>query len=337
LAVNANFCASAFAYDSTRISVADPWTIQFTNNKAAGPEISLAAPSVANATPAVPFPTNVTITAGATPTTPVISWTDPAGYTPDGVRVNIYDKSDILANGVANNIESATFSGGVTSFTLPAPGRALQIGGNYTIGLQLITGRGGVVTSNNASFLERSQSFFDFSPQSGGPLDVALPTITAAGVYSFHVGAVSSSALTFIDPAVATGYVFATAAGEPNFKSVVLPDVGGGHFTLEYSVDGHEVTISLDAGAQFFFPGAGVSSFVVNGIDPAAGVNPGNGESFITGLTFESNGSFDGTMTPITMAVGVVPEPSGLGLMLGGLATVGLYARRRLEAASSRR
>ncbi len=191
--------------------------------------------------------------------------------------------------------------------------------------------------SNNASFLERSPSFFDFSPQAGGPTNVSLPTITSDGVYSFHIGDVSSSSETFIDPAVATGYVFATAAGEPNFKSVLLPDVGGGHFMLEYSVDGHEVTINLDAGSQFFFPGDGVATFTVSGIDPAAGVNPGNGESFITGLTFESDGSFDGTMTPITLAVGVVPEPSGLGLMLGGLAAVGLCLRRRPGVASSPR
>ncbi|MCK9686002.1 PEP-CTERM sorting domain-containing protein [Scleromatobacter humisilvae] len=339
LAVNENFCSSSFKYSSTVINVDDPWRIQFTNNPAAGPEVSAAAPSIA-AAPLIPFPTNVTISAGATPLTPVISWTDPAGYVPNGIRINIYDKGQILPNGVANNTESITLTGAAaaaTSFTLPAPGVALKLGGNYAIGLQLISGRGGVVTSNNATFLSRSQSYFDFSPQASGPLDVQLPTITSDGVYSFHVGDVSSSSITFIDPAVATGYTYATATGEPNFKSVLLPDTGGGHFTLTFTVDGVTQSVSLDAGAQFFFPGAGVSTFVVSGIDPAAGIDPTNGEAFITGLTFESDGSFDGTMTPMTLTVGAVPEPGSLALMLGGLACVGFGARKRSAAARASR
>lgn len=337
LAINADFCAGSFKYSSSVINVNDPWKIQFTNNPLAGAELSAAAPSVA-AAPLISFPTNVTISAGATPLTPVISWKDPAGYVPNGVRINIYDKGDLLANGVANNIESITLKGGAaaaTSFTLPAPGVALKLGGNYAIGLQLISGRGGVVTSNNATFLSRSQSYFDFSPTTGGPADVALPTITADGVYSFHVGDVSSSSITFIDPAVATGYEYATASGEPNFKSVVLPDTGGGHFTLTFTVGGVTQSVSLEAGAQFFFPGDGVSTFVVTGIDPAAGVDPTNGEAFITGLTFESDGSFDGTMTPITLDVGVVPEPGSLTLLLGGLACIALCRRGGATSASA--
>ncbi len=339
LAVNPDFCAGSFKYSSSVINVDDPWKIQFTNSLPAGAEASATAPSVA-AAPLISFPTNVTISSGATPLSPVISWTDPVGYVPNGVRINIYDKGDILHNGVADDIETATLTGAAaaaTSFTLPASGVALKLGGNYTIGLVLISGRGGVVTPNNATFLSRSQSYFDFSPKTGGPADVQLPTIAPDGVYSFHVGDVSSSSITFIDPAVATGYKYATAAGEPNFKSVVLPDTGGGHFTLEFTVGGVTQSVSLEAGAQFFFPGDGVSTFVVKGIDPAADVDPTNGEAFITGLTFESNGSFDGTMTPMTLDVGVVPEPGSLTLLLGGLGCIALFARRRGGDASASR
>ena len=339
LGVDADFCSASFQYSSSVINVDDPWRIQFTNNLMAGPEVSSAAPSVA-AAPLISFPTQVTISTGATPLSPVISWKDPAGYVPNAVRINIYDKGDILSNGTANDIETATLLGAAaaaTSFTLPAPGATLKIGGNYTIGLQLISGRGGAVTSNNATFLSRSQSYFDFSPTASGPLDVALPTITEDGVYSFHVDDVSTSSITFIDPTVATGFKYATAAGEPNFKSVVLPDTGGGHFTLTFTVGEVTQSVSLDAGAQFFFPGDGVSSFFVTGIDPAAGIDPTNGEAFITGLTFESDGSFDGTMTPITTGVGVVPEPGSLTMLLGGLACITLCVRRGGGASSALR
>lgn len=332
LAVNADFCARSLPYTSSLLR--DPWQIQFTKDTALGPQGSFAAPSVAAATNPIGFPTNVTISSGATATTPVISWTDPAGYTPNSIRVSIYDKNDSLANGKANIIESATLVGTATSFSLPAivnsSGQSLQIGGNYAIDLQLITTRDGSDgSSNNATFLERSQSFFDFSPQSGAVPNIALPTITSSGVYSFHVGSVSSSSETFIDPTVATGFTYATAAGEPNFKSVLLPNVGGGHFTISYTVNGVPFVTSLAAGAQFFFPGDGVATFEVTGINP--GVDPTNGQAFVTGLTFEANGSFDGTMTPITVTA-AVPEPSTWALFVLGLGVVargrGILSRR---------
>ena len=39
-------------------------------------------------------------------------------------------------------------------------------------------------------------------------------------------------------------------------------------------------------------------------------VDPADSSAFVTGLTFVTNGSFTGTMTPITTIVSTVPEPS---------------------------
>src|SRR4051812_31124954 len=128
------------------------------------------------------------------------------------------------------------------------------------------------------------------------------------GVYHFNINSVGRNSVTFIDPAVATGYIYDIGAGDPNFASVILPDVGDGIFDLTYL----STHVSLNAGDEFFFPSGGVSHFTVTGIETSAGLDPADTLAFITELTFVSDGSFTGTMTPITQQISAVPEPASL-------------------------
>jgi len=321
LTVNANFCAGSSPFNASRLG---PWTMTF---REGAQSLTVAAPSLAGAETAVPFPVSVTLNGAGT--SPTISWNVPGGFAPDGFRVNIFDRNEIRVGGQADVIHSVAIAPNATSYTIPAS--VLALGGNYAINLQLIETRGHVAfTNNNAQILRRSSSFFAFTPLSGAnPPAVALPTIVD-GVYNFNIGEVGPDAVTFIDPLVAIGYDYAIGAGDPNFASVLLPDVGDGEFTLDYVFNGQSVHTSLADGIQFFFPQGGVGAFRVGGIELSAGLDPADASAFITGLTFAANGHFTGTMTPITVdvpAVGPVPEPSTWALMIVGV--VGLLARRR--------
>ena len=92
--------------------------------------------------------------------------------------------------------------------------------------------------------------------------------------------------------------------------------------------------VFLDAGVQYFFPTGGVSDFTVTGIDPAAELDPADTSAFVTGLTFVSDGSFTGTMTPIT-AVVATPEPGSIVLLTSGLLGLLLFRRGRRSALTS--
>ena len=330
LAVNQNFCAASPVFSSTRLG---SWSLTFQNGTDTA---TITTQTLTGAENPVPFPKNVTITRSDHPT---ISFTVPAGFTPDALRVLIYDRSVTLPNGVNDLIFSQPVSASATSFTIPSS-VTLKPNNPYTIGFQLIDLRPGFTEANflaansNAMILRRSSSFFDFQILgTGAPPVVELPTVgpdpdpnDAFGApYQFHVS-ITDRQVRFIDPLIAIGYDYAIGAGDPNFASVIFPSVGDGLYELIFG----GTTQTVAAGVEFFFPAGGVSQFSVRGIETSAGLNPNDVTAFITGLTWVGLGEFTGTMTPVILFVpeAAVPLPGSLGLLGVGLAALAWATRR---------
>lgn len=255
-----------------------------------------------------------------------------------------------------------------TSFVIPStnnnPNNAdhgapvLQYGQTYSIDIQLNHYNGGTPVTGCAlcTIASRSNSFFDYTPidTSNTPnlpigAIVNLPTVTpipttsglvSPSLYNFHVANVGpSSGVTFIDPVVATGFIYTVGASDPLFASVdPITNVGSGIYKLSVwngvtstfdLVDG-----ALAAGTTFDFLtngyANGVSKFEITGIDPNAGLDPTDITAFITGLTFVSDGAFTGTMEAITETVpNTTPLPAAWILMLSGIGTLGWFGSNR--------
>lgn len=343
ISTNLNFCANSIAYNPNRI--AQPWNFTFTRVgetplTVQGP--ALTGPTLAqgvDVTFAVPHPNNVTISGSGV--TPTISWTLPAGYTPDGFRVQIFDREN-LRQGLqaADIIHTTGLAPNATSYTIPVDlggGRTLRLGGDYAINFQVVETRNNVAfTNQNTQIISRSNSWFNFTPlNNNAPPNVHLPQVVN-GAFQFNVSNVGPNSVTFIDPIVAVGYDYQTGAGDPNFASVLLPTGIGDNIYDLYLFDlglGDYVDSGIDllGGTQFFFNQGGVNRFRILGIETEAGLDPNNVTAFITGLTFVANGQFTGTMTPITVNIpdATVPLPGTLVLLALGLVGLGWSQRKR--------
>jgi hypothetical protein len=108
---------------------------------------------------------------------------------------------------------------------------------------------------------------------------------------------------------------------------VILPALQANLYDLSFLDGGIMETVSLMPDTLFAFPTGGVDAFSVNGIDRLLALNPLDTTSFVTGLTFVSDGMLSGTQTPITIAS--TPEPATLALLVFGLVGVaGMPGRR---------
>ncbi len=325
--VNPNFCANSVTFNS---ALNAPWNLTFTNGSDQA-TAQTPAPTTAALTAPAPFPVSVTISGSGS--SPTLSWTVPAGFTPNAVRVQVFDKTATNAQGVDNIVFSNTFAANVTTFTVP-PSANLLANHPYVLNVQLIETRDGTASTGNpnANISRRSFSTFDFTPLAPGtPPQILLPTVGpgVGAAYQFNAVGVKAGQTIFVDPFVAIGYKYALGAGNPNFASVLLPAVQNTNFTLAFVSGQSLVQQQLGPNLQFFFPAGGVSAFDVMGIDPSANLDPGNVTAFITGLTFVGDGDFTGTMAPIIEDLAATPEPSTLLLWGTSMAGLRLVARRR--------
>lgn len=315
------------------------WDLTFTNGS--DTNATKKTPGLAGAT-LIPFVSAMSISGSGS--APTLSWTLPSGAPINAQSMTIRDTTDLIGQGgvggggVANVVYSQDITG-ATSFTIPT---ALNLDPTklYSVELDLRQLRNTSGQNVLHNTLSESRSFFDFQllPASA-PANVFLPTVDTSNpaltVYQFTQIPTTDGTI-FIDPAVAIGYDYQIGAGDPNFASVLLPTVGDNLFQLylwdstnSEWVDSHQV---LKGGAPFDLTSIdsnGLDRFRILGIEMSALLDPNNATAFITGLTFMpgGNGTFSGTMTPITAET--TPLPAALPLFASGLGGFGLLGWRR--------
>lgn len=327
-----NFYSQSLAYNPALLG---PWTLTAVN----GALQAQAVVTLPAGTQQAPFVTNVTLS--GTSANPTFSWQPPPGTTVNGYRINIYDKSLVNndpSKGPINSgqVVSRDFLPSTTSHTVTAadfhvPGYAFTLGKQYSIEISLLQTRDGSSNTRNSNLKAISRIYGDFTPQATGGAVVNLPVVGDDGSFQFYM-TVQAGQTYYIDPELAVGYDYATAAGDPNFASVTLPTgIGDGLYDL-YGFDtlGNPLLLMHDlaGGTAYDFGAGGVSRFRVLGIEPSASLDPSSPMAFVTGLSFTGNGSFNGTQTPITVTV-AVPEPATPALLALGLGLLGSSRRRQ--------
>jgi hypothetical protein len=303
-----------------------PWSLTFTN----GADVATTTVTLPANARHVDFVRNVAVSGSSF--NPTFTWNAPANGQINGYRVNLYDRSRQTLTGGADNVFSQNLT--TTSFTVPTQlsgGLSLDPTHAYTLEINAFSTRdGGSSVLSNSNVFARSRSFFDFAPIVNGPPVVNLPVLTSTNSFQFEI-AVIRDALVYIDPVVAIGYDYAIGDGDPNFRSVVLPvGIGDGLYDL-YALDTNGAPTLLIAdlagGTEYDFGAAGLTRFRVLDIEVDAALDPRNTAAFITGLRFTRDGTFTGTMTPISVEVAdAVSAPGTLSLLVTAL--WGLIRRR---------
>lgn len=324
------------------------WRIYLSTSSNFNPNTVYQTPGLGNVG-AMPFVASMTVSGSGL--TPSVSWTLPAAPAEsiDQMRVRVFDNSHPVTVESRNGTPSSFLQAdqlfqspalGSASYTVPAG--LLSYGTHYSIAIDLNHLRA------DGSTASRSTSYFDFTPINPATLpagvgNIALPTLTpvpttsgllAGPVYGFNVADVGSDHVTFIDPVVATGFSYATGAGDPNFKTVqVASNVGDGFYEV-WTWDGsawQQSTSALAAGASFDFTAngfaSGVDRFQIRGIEASANVNAFDVTGFVTGFTFVANGNFTGTMQALTAEA--IPEPATWMLWLAGAGALLAWRRRQ--------
>lgn len=327
--INPNQYGDGIDYDP---ALTGSWEITFTN----GPDTLVVNTPEVGGIPAIDRPTNVRITSGADTTIPSFAWDLVVGV--DSYKISVYD---LLNRNLAGGVDRIyVTSPDPSGLSVSIPDGIIQEDGLYSVEIRSnilrTDGTNPSGSSQAGSSISIARSYFDFTlldaPIEG---DLFLPEVDSSGgtpKFNFS-NPVIANQIQFYDPLVAIGYDYEIGNGNPNFASVILPDIGDSMFELLLSNgSGFDTFSQILAGEEFFFGSEGVSSFRILGIETDAGLDPNDPTAFVTGLSFVADGQFTGTMTPISTFIddpSPVPLPAAGWMLIAGITGLGAMRRRR--------
>lgn len=177
-------------------------------------------------------------------------------------------------------------------------------------------------------------SFGNFDSESGEseftPIlpDPSNPT-NDEGAFVFELPELEEGETIWIDPDVATGYVYVTdgAFGSVTAPTLLTVNDSDGFMLHWVDIFGAHSEILL-AGQTYNFS-ENVSEFTLDGIDPLLGLDPTDNTAFTLGVSFKDVGTYVTQNPLVTFIPDItsVPEPSSIALF--GLTIFGLSSIRR--------
>jgi hypothetical protein len=178
-------------------------------------------------------------------------------------------------------------------------------------------------------------------PRGATPDHAVLPTNVSEGVNAISLNLINDLGITapiYVDPVLASGFLYELSAGMPNFLSLIIPDQDlGGDNLFDVMFDDIVVSLGFDETLDFTsYLSEGVSSFKILGIGPEAGRT--TDDPFVVGLTFASRGRIDFSITGLTddsVVPSPIPLPAAGYLLLGGVLGLAVLRRRRLDLSRS--
>lgn len=173
-------------------------------------------------------------------------------------------------------------------------------------------------------------SFGDFDANDGSseftPILPSNPPDPETGAFIFELPEIEPDVTFWIDPPVSVGYEYEITGAE--FAMITAPSLATVNDPDGYLITFAGGSATLLPSQSFTLP-AGITSFVLSGIDPSLMLDPANATAFPLGIMFANITAGTPTLSQTPIVSNPIPLPATAFLSLAALGALGFAGRRR--------